>query len=850
MKAHGLATDQVLLGLFWMTLGVLPVGRWAGAAGIQWKHPAGLVTDETIAEIRDKLTGHDWARKVYANRKAVLDRWLAVPEAELQKVFPAKRGNVYHNFSCPTDRCRLEFDPFNPDEFECPACSKTYAPGTGAGVYPTGDRYHGTMYDGWICLFFLEAAQNAGDMGMIGRIEGDDRYFRRGIEILMLHADTIEKLKVGPDPDPQMRVLLTYHREGDSVVLNALAFAYEMLRDHMTGEQRTRFETVVLKRILDDIMLEPIYRYEHNNLYQWHRTIIQVALALQRGDLIDWSMGYGTYDPQHQPEHRSIRRLAATHFKPDGAFWGMCSGYHLYPLHFFCDLAAISHNLSRMDPQRFPATRYDLTDRSNPAAGSIYNALQWFLSMAMPDRSMPTVGDSMAPRAGMDDYTATAEVGYRFFDIRAIGDYEKLRRGERNWAALLYGAPEIRQHPTPFTSSYLSSGWVSLRNDWHGNRVWVGLNALIPGSGHQHADRLTLLTYSQGKLLALEKATPYNESVTRKLGTLSCSHSTVTVDKTSQKQGESLEDSEVPKVAHFFACPLVKYAELHADGVYPQTRRYRRSVALIEDVIVDCFDVRGGNSHDWMIHHAGPAPTLSVPVDDKVSFEPASWLANGTDRVRRIDGEKEWEAKWLVDGVTSRLTMAGAAGTEIYQLETYPIDNATVTKEHPPCQTLCVRRAHDVPFLGVWDAWRQRQSRNLRAVHWGDAAGSVDLETAASRYHLQFGPGETHFEGGVGLSSDATFSCVGDDHAVTFVAGSRLEYRTPRGTLLITTDRPATVAVEYIDGTVTLEIAGDILYDTIGGEDRYRHPPAVNVAIEGNLWRVRQRQQRFAGTIR
>ena len=91
----------------------------------------------------------------------------------------------------------------------------------------------------------------------------------------------------------------------------------------------------------------------------------------------------------------------------------------------------------------------------------------------------------------MDDYFNTAEVGYRFFDLKAVGDYERFRRGQRSWAALLYGAPEIVQQPLPFTSSYLSSGWVSLRHEWQGNRAWVGLNALIPGGGHQHADRLS-----------------------------------------------------------------------------------------------------------------------------------------------------------------------------------------------------------------------------------------------------------------------------------------------------------------------------------------------------------------------
>jgi len=117
---------------------------------------------------------------------------------------------------------------------------------------------------------------------------------------------------------------------------------------------------------------------------------------------------------------------------------------------------------------------------------------------------------------------------------------------------LLYGAPDIEKHQTPFTSSYLSSGWVSLRSEFGGSRAWIGLNALIPGGGHQHADRLGLVSYSHGSLLALEKATPYNESVTRELGTFSQSHNTVTVDMTSQKQGESLTGDETPKATFFF----------------------------------------------------------------------------------------------------------------------------------------------------------------------------------------------------------------------------------------------------------------------------------------------------------
>jgi len=212
----------------------------------------------------------------------------------------------------------------------------------------------------------------------------------------------------------------------------------------------------------------------------------------------------------------------------------------------------------------------------------------------------------------------------------------------RGAPALLYGAPEIVQQPLPFTSSYLSSGWVSLRHEWQGNRSWVGLNALIPGGGHQHSDRLTLLSYMQGQLLALEKATPYNDSLTRTLGTVSPSHNTVTVDMTTQKKGDTLKGDQVPQVTFFFSGPLAAFAELRADQLYPQMRRYRRSVVMVEDLYADCFQVTGGTNHDWMFHHTGPAPRFSMPVREG-AFVPADWLASGTTNVRRAQLDATWD---------------------------------------------------------------------------------------------------------------------------------------------------------------------------------------------------------------
>ena len=806
-------------------------------ATAHWQHPAGLVTSESIAEIKAKLASQDWARRTYASQKAALDPWLAASSEKLRAAFPTRRGNVYHNFSCPTDRCRLLFDPFSPAAFGCPLCRQTFAPETNAGIYPPGDRYHGTMYDGWACLFYETAGGIAAAMGIAARVDSTSaqQYFQRGVEILLLYADTIEHLPTRTDPDPQFSVLLTYHREGDSAVLNDLACAYELLRIAMAPDQRARFERVVLRRMLDDLMLERIYTYNHNNLYQWHRTILQTALALERADLIDWSFGYSQWTPQREPDHHSIRRLLATHFKPDGAYWEMCSGYHLYPLNALCELAVVSRNLALMDSTRFPANDYDLTSSSNPGGQVICNALHWFIALAMPDRTMPTVGDSMAPRAGMDDYYATAEVGYRFFDLKAVGDYERFRNGQRTWAALLYGAPQIVQHPLPFTSSFLSSGWVSLRSSGPDDHAWVGLNALIPGGGHQHADRLTLLNYSQGQLQALEKATPYNENVTRNLGTFSPSHNTVTVDMTTQKHGNTLQGEEIPKVALFFSGPVAAFAELHADHLYPQTRFYRRSVVIIEDLYADLFQVEGGTNHDWMLHHAGLAPQLSVAMTNR-AFAPSDWLYHGTTNVCCATVNCAWDARWSAGGVTSRLTMLGSAPSELFTLETYPVDNAVITPRNPPCQSLCVRRHNDSPFLTVGDAWRDQP--NLLSVATGDTGPSLLLTTRSNTWYLRFGPGTTRFTDGVTLDTDAAFALLRNRDAILLVHGTRLEVDSPEGKLRVRLAQAATLSAQLSNQVALVELVGDIHYDTCGGTDHYRPAPAVRPAFDGTLWRV------------
>ena len=53
--------------------------------------------------------------------------------------------------------------------------------------------------------------------------------------------------------------------------------------------------------------------------------------------------------------------------------------------------------------------------------------------------------------------------------------------------------------------------------------------------------------------------------------------------------------------------------------------------------------------------------------------------------------------------------------------------NAVITPQNPPCQTLCVRRTSDEPFLAVGDAWIDKP--NLQTVTRGEGGVSRPFDT-------------------------------------------------------------------------------------------------------------------------
>lgn len=831
-----------------------------------WLHPAGLVNREKVRSMREKVRRYPWARNAQEGLLAGTRRWMEVPLERLRELTPRRRGNVYHNFTCPADSTRLTFDPFEDKVFTCPACGKTYAADQESTVYPQGDPYHGTFYDGWSCLYFIAISHACWHMGLAYQLTGDEGYARRVRDILLIYAEItpgMPREEVGGS-----KVIFTYNREGETRILE-FAAAYDLIRDSgvLTAEQKAQIEGDFLKPFCDDVFMDPEMRMDWNNVFWWQLAIAQVGVALEDRRYLDYAFGLGDYSPAKRPEHRSLAYSATHHFRSDGAHWGLNTGYQLYPLTALLQTVALGANLAQQEPERFPPAEFDLRDPRNPVGDVARRAVYWYLALALPDYTMATVGDSMLSRDSLKSYDPIAELAYEYFGVNEVAYYPQMHTSRGLWG-LLWGAPRVVRRPVRFESARLSSGFTALRKDYGGKRLYVGLNHLQPGDGHQHADRLGIITYACDRLLGLEKGTPYNDSAVREAARASYSHNTVIVDRRSQPNGSQLRGEQIPEVKWFVSDPEVEFAEVWGDRLYSQTERYRRAVAIVDDVVVDLFDVVGGETRDWLYHCRGDL-SIGLAVESEEEFDTPAYVVGGTRHCERAVTDGTWQATWTLPAdprapyagrrraVQHRITMLGEKGTEVFRLGTYPVQPAAngesiaevptggrqAAKEAPYrglTQTLLARRqSGSAPFVVIYDTFFTRS--NWKAVERveTDVEGAVVvcLRGQAGDRWLVYNPHAgrpVRFEGPGGRARvDGHFAVIraeagGEVRGLALVGGKALQL----GRLSVALEEAGNVALtRRADGLFAARTWADLAYETVAGEKVLAPSPARRVRV-------------------
>lgn len=217
-------------------------------------------------------------------------------------------------------------------------------------------------------------------------------------------------------------------------------------------------------------------------------------------------------------------------------------------------------------------------------------------------------------------------------------------------------------------------------------------------NGHEHADRLNFFLWANGDEILSE--TQYGHGAVRAWTAMTAGHNTVVIDEQSQfnrssaAQREFSDIDDMPGIEDYdWARMVVKHGSTLTDGqlrmfdtggpnglqvievdgqrAYPEAicQVYRRTLAMVQssgdDVyFVDIFRVRGGNTHDWMLHgplHEEYKTEVSLPLEprDGTLHE---WVGD----LKSAETDAPWSVTFAAPGGQKiRTTMAAAPGTEV-----------------------------------------------------------------------------------------------------------------------------------------------------------------------------------------
>jgi hypothetical protein len=404
----------------------------------------------------------------------------------------------------------------------------------------------------------------------------------------------------------------------------------------------------------------------------------------------------------------------------------------------------------------------------------------------------------------------------RYDNLDPAKEYE--RQHKRMWAALKKLTFPNGDYAKIHDATYPHMPWWSRRPTHSDPRILGCLGHAILGThagadqaqlhlhysgthGHEHHDALNIILFARGKELISEtqyRTRPDGLS-TRHWHRSTAAHNTLVIDEENQLgrrpppshcrtitaadamdgipnwhhrrsgHGDALND---PKLRCF--CPdwdAVQVAEAEAERAYfPDPQLYRRTVALVhidaqQVYAVDIFRVRGGRTHDWMLHGC-----LQQPYELHTSVQLApldGTLHNYLGELQAAVTDGGWTATFAYEqGSNLRTHLLGQPNTRVI------VGGAPAMRRDGYAAFLDARRDADASvFVAVHDPYEEAPNvESIEPVRWGDdpmnvalrirlANGCVDIVLSSSenppfaeRTASKGLPGTTEVPGGIAFA--------------------------------------------------------------------------------------------------
>lgn len=530
-------------------------------------HPRLMVDTAQVAEIRERIRKHDWAKERWEKEKSAADGTLTK-----EVVLPPRGGISAHHYANPKTGGHLkagkQIGPWQWEHVD----KKT------GEVFRGDPSAHETDYDG-VRIGYVHArwAREAAQLGLVYQITGESKYARKAREILLAYAAkylSYPRTRYG-DPKTHGNGRATAHYLTESTWLIDMARATDMVWDQLSEAERQGLAKSVFYPALRD-SIDPVRCYVHN-IQCWKNSALGlVGLLYDDTELLRKAL---------HDEAEGFWQQIEKGILPGGVWYEGSWGYHFY-------------TMSAMVPLT-EACRHCGLDLYVDGLKDMYLAPIRFV---MPDLRLPNFND-----AGLVDF---AKLGYRYELASARWDDPALRtmlsyRPRRTRDALLYGIDmaEKEKAPTPLVKSanHEGAGYAILARGEGKDATWLCLKYSPPSKYHGHPDRLGFILYARGRLVAPDPGNlSYGLALHRDWYKTTLSHSTLMVDETSQKK-------EQGRCLGFGAENGVDYVVLDAGEAIPGVRFVRTAALLDQDLVVFIDQVRSDRERllDFAYHQEG-----------------------------------------------------------------------------------------------------------------------------------------------------------------------------------------------------------------------------------------------------
>ncbi len=318
---------------------------------------------------------------------------------------------------------------------------------------------------------------------------------------------------------------------------------------------------------------------------------------------------------------------------PDGAQKELTTGYHQVALRNFLGLAGIA----KLNDVSFPGDYYDKLER-----------MFWYdLWVMMPDGRTPGLNDG-----GMGNVRGILKEGYDLYE-----------RPEFLWAATS-GAegtpPDHTSHAFPWAGQFV------MRSAWDGNARYLILDAGPFGLGHQHEDKLSVVSYGYGKVHLVDPGNyRYDSSPWRRYTIDTPAHNTIMIDGQPQRRrgqrGTYVVEKPLPNqwiTTDAFDYVRGRYADGYGDKRDKSVTHQREILFVKPDywLILDTIQGTGKHRVDSLFHFDAQEAEIDpqslmfrtidpgVPNSFLLPLDPTGW------QVRDAKGQTEPTIQGFIAG--------------------------------------------------------------------------------------------------------------------------------------------------------------------------------------------------------